>query len=99
MRKLCIHGHFYQPPRESPWSGMIEIQPSAAPFRDWNFRITEECYRANLHAPVLDERGVVREEINTYEHLSFNFGPTLMHWFARYAPDVLVGLRYADRAS
>lgn len=78
---------------------MIEIQPSAAPFRDWNFRITEECYRANLHAPVLDERGVVSEEINTYEHMSFNFGPTLMRWFARYAPDVLMGLRDADRAS
>ncbi len=99
MQHLCIHGHFYQPPRENPMTGIVALQESAAPFRDWNFRITAECYRANLYAPVLDGHGDVAEEINTYEHLSFNFGPTLMRWFARYAPDLLDGLRRADEAS
>ena len=53
---VCIHGHFYQPPRENPWLEAIEPQPSARPYRDWNERITAECYRPNTAARVVDSQ-------------------------------------------
>ena len=40
MRSVCVHGHFYQPSRVNPWTDLVEPQPSAAPFLDWNHRIT-----------------------------------------------------------
>ena len=43
-RFVCIHGHFYQPPRENAWLEVIEQQDSAYPFHDWNERISFECY-------------------------------------------------------
>src|SRR5512137_1257706 len=95
---LVIHGHFYQPPRENPWTGTIERQESAAPFHDWNARIAEECYLANAAARALDERGRIGDIVNTYEGLSFNFGPTLLSWLANAAPDFLRMLVAADRA-
>src|SRR4030081_3263394 len=76
--RLVIHGHFYQPPRENPWTEEVAAEPSAAPFHDWNERIAAECYRPNGWARVLDEHGRVRDIVNNYAHLSFNVGPTLM---------------------
>jgi len=84
MRYVCIHGHFYQPPRENPWTGRVPEQPSAAPFHDWNQRITAECYQPN--AP-------------NYERISFNFGPTLLRWFETEQPDLLHMLVEADRTA
>ena len=81
---LVIHGHFYQPPREDPWTGEVPEQPDAAPFHDWNERITAEAYRPNA------ERG-------TFEHLSFNVGPTLLSWLEAHAPDVYERILEADR--
>jgi alpha-amylase/alpha-mannosidase (GH57 family) len=98
-RALCLHGHFYQPPREHPWIGLVEPEPSALPYRDWNARITAECYAPNAAARVLDERGRLVDLVNTYEWTSFNFGPTLLAWLAPNAPDVLAALRRADAAS
>ncbi len=86
---LVIHGHFYQPPRENPWTGAIERQESAAPFHDWNARIAEECYLPNARARVLDEQGRIRDIVNNYERMSFNFGPTLLSWAAGASPDLL----------
>ena len=77
---LILHGHFYQPPRENPWTGLIPNQPSAAPFHDWNKRITQECYAANCYSRYLGAYGEILDISNNYEILSFNFGPTLMHW-------------------
>src|SRR3989304_2177463 len=77
-RYICIHGHFYQPPRENPWLEEIEIQKSAHPFHDWNERVTEECYEPNAHARILDHEGRLKDIINNYEHISFDFGPTLL---------------------
>ena len=99
MPRICIHGHFYQPPREDPWTGEIRPQPSASPFQDWNQRITAECYRANATARVLDGEGRVAERRRTYDHVSFNFGPTLMRWMTRHAPDVVRSLVDADHHS
>jgi hypothetical protein len=96
---LVIHGHFYQPPRENPWTGSIERQESAAPFHDWNARIAAECYEPNAHSRVLDEAGRILDIVNNYEQLSFNVGPTLLAWMAEAAPGVVEALRAADRAS
>jgi hypothetical protein len=96
---VCIHGHFYQPPRENPWLEAIEPQPSAHPYRDWNERITAECYRPNAAARVVDSAGTIIRIVDNYQRMSFNVGPTLMSWLEQHAPDVHAALVDADRAS
>lgn len=96
-RYVCIHGHFYQPPRESPWLDAIEGQESAAPFHDWNERITSECYRPNAFARVLDRRGRIDRLVNNYARISFNVGPTLMIWLAEHEREVHDAIIEADR--
>lgn len=98
-RFVCIHGHFYQPPRENPWLEAIETQDSAAPFHDWNERITAESYAPNAVARVLDDNGYVVALRNNYRDISFNFGPTLLSWLERARPDVYAALQAADHAS
>ncbi len=98
-RCICIHGHFYQPPREDPWTGMIEPQPSAAPFHNWNARITDECYRPNGESRILDANDRLEVLVNNYASISFNFGPTLLSWLEENAPDVYARIREADRDS
>jgi alpha-amylase/alpha-mannosidase (GH57 family) len=98
-RYVCIHGHFYQPPREHPWLETVEQQDGAYPFHDWNERITAECYAPNVHARVLDADGRIARLINTYGYLSFNVGPTLLSWLARAAQRTYAGILEADRAS
>ncbi|HSD86474.1 MAG TPA: DUF3536 domain-containing protein [Kofleriaceae bacterium] len=98
-RYICIHGHFYQPPRENPWLEAIEPQPSAHPYRDWNERITAECYRPNTAARVVDGQGQIIQIVDNYERMSFNVGPTLMSWLERHATDVHDSLIAADTAS
>ena len=96
---LCIHGHFYQPPRENPWINRIEYQPSASPYHDWNERITRECYGPNTRARLHDERGHILELINNYEYMSFNFGPTLLSWLEKARPWVYGQILAADELS
>ena len=96
---VCIHGHFYQPPRENPFTGEVPEQPSAAPWHDWNARITEESYAANARARILDGKGEVAKTINTYERISFDFGPTLLSWLAEGDPDTYHAVIAADAAS
>ena len=96
---VCIHGHFYQPPRENPWLEAIEPQSSAHPYRDWNERITAECYRPNMAARVIDSQGLIIRIVDNYQRMSFNVGPTLMSWLEQQAPDVHEALIAADRAS
>jgi len=104
-RSVVLHGHYYQPPREDPWLEQIERQPSAAPFHDWNERIERECYRAVVAARVLDpsagQRGAGRiaRVVNTLAYTSFDFGPTLLEWLERAAPDTYAAVLHADRAS
>ena len=95
---LTIHGHFYQPPRENPWTEEIDREPSAEPYHDWNERINEECYRANAFARILADDGRVVDILNNFAYLSFNFGPTLLSWLRAYAPDVYVRIRQGDAA-
>ncbi len=98
-RYLCIHGHFYQPPRENPWLETIEVQDSAYPFHDWNERITSECYEPNAFSRILDSDGYISQLTNNYSRISFNFGPTLLSWLERSSPSVYQALLDADKES
>ena len=96
---LCIHGHFYQPPREDPWLGRILVEPSAAPMRDWNERILRESYAPLAWARHLDERRRITELRNCYEWINFNVGPTLTQWLRREKPELLQRMIQGDRKS
>jgi alpha-amylase/alpha-mannosidase (GH57 family) len=93
----CIHGHFYQPPRENPWLEAIEVQDSAAPYHDWNARVTAECYHPNATSRILDGDGHVEEIVNNYERTSFDFGPTVLSWLEEHAPHTYARILRADR--
>lgn len=96
---LCIHGHFYQPPREDPWMDMVFPEGSAAPARNWNERICRESYGPLAYARRLDGGGRILELFNCYEWMSFNFGPTLLTWMESHAPDAYARILEADRKS
>jgi alpha-amylase/alpha-mannosidase (GH57 family) len=85
-RFVCIHGHFYQPPRENPWLETVETQDSAAPYHDWNERICAECYAPNGAARVVNDKNQITRIVNNYARISFNFGPTLLSWLRENAP-------------
>jgi len=74
--RLAVHGHFYQPSRIDPWTGLVPVEPSAAPFHNWNARVDAECYRPN------GERG-------NLAGMSWDLGPTLGGWLSREAPATL----------
>lgn len=96
---VCIHGHFYQPPRENPWLDEVLCEPSAAPYHDWNRRITRECYGPNSCARIPGPDGGIRTLVSNYEQMSFNFGPTLLSWLSRHDPWVYGRILEADRRS
>jgi alpha-amylase/alpha-mannosidase (GH57 family) len=96
---ICIHAHFYQPPRENPWLETIELQDSARPYHDWNERVTSECYATNAASRILDQQGRITRIVNNYAKISFNFGPTLLNWLEDHAPGVYRGVLEADRMS
>jgi alpha-amylase/alpha-mannosidase (GH57 family) len=96
---VCVHGHFYQPPRESPWLESIELQDSAYPYHDWNERISVECYAPNGVARILDSDGRIVQIRNNYERISFNFGPTLLAWMEENDPETYGAVLEADRRS
>lgn len=98
-RYICVHGHFYQPPRSNPWLETIELQDSAHPYHDWNERITAECYGPNTAARILDHHGRILQIVNNYAKMSFNFGPTLLAWLEHQAPAVYAAVLTADRES
>ncbi|HKV46582.1 MAG TPA: DUF3536 domain-containing protein [Candidatus Acidoferrales bacterium] len=99
MRYVCVHGHFYQPPRENPSLEAIELQDSAYPYHDWNERVTAECYAPNAIARLLDDKQRIVELVNNYAQISFNFGPTLLLWMEQKAPHVLNAIAQADKMS
>jgi len=96
---LCIHGHFYQPPRENPWLGIIEDQESAAPHRNWNERITSECYAPNANTQILNNQDQPIQMVNNYAQMSFNFGPTLLSWMEVASPETYQLILDADKES
>jgi hypothetical protein len=83
---LCVHGHFYQPPREDPITGKIPNEIGAAPYHNWNERIHAECYRPNA-------------KLGNFERISFNIGPTLSEWMIEYDPDTFRLIVDQDRAN
>jgi alpha-amylase/alpha-mannosidase (GH57 family) len=98
-RHVCIHGHFYQPPRGNPWLEEVELQDSAYPYHDWNERITAECYAPNTASRILDAERRIIDIVNNYAKISFNFGPTLLSWMEKKAPHVYGAIIEADRLS
>ncbi len=98
-RYICIHGHFYQPPREDPWLEAIEKEETAAPYHDWNERILTECYAPNSRSRILNENGQITGISNNYQKISFNFGPTLLSWMEEKGGITLKGIQQADRQS
>jgi alpha-amylase/alpha-mannosidase (GH57 family) len=98
-RYVCVHGHFYQPPRENPWLESIEVQDSAAPYHDWNDRITAECYAPNGASRITNTENEIIRIMNNYARMSFNFGPTLLSWLQDSAPRTYRMILDADRAS
>jgi alpha-amylase/alpha-mannosidase (GH57 family) len=98
-RYICIHGHFYQPPRDNPWLEAVEQQESAYPYHDWNERITAECYAPNGTSRILDGAGRITRIQNNYARMSYNFGPTLLAWMEERAPDAYRAVLEADRES
>ena len=96
---VCVHAHFYQPPREVPSTGLVPREPSAEPHHDWNQRITEQCYRPMAAARILASDGTTDRAVNLYSSLSFNVAPTLGMWLDRYAPDVMAAMIIGDRES
>ncbi|MBA4357929.1 MAG: glycoside hydrolase, partial [Desulfovibrio sp.] len=98
-KMLCIHGHFYQPPREDPWMDTIFPEGSAAPAKHWNERICDESYAPLAWARRTDGQGRITEIVNCYEWMSFNFGPTLLTWLERQAPDIYARVLEGDSKS
>jgi len=98
-RFICIHGHFYQPPRENPWLESVELQDSAYPHHDWNKKITAECYAPNSASRILDGEGGIVDLVNNYAKISFNFGPTLLSWMEKNEPELYRAILEADKES
>jgi alpha-amylase/alpha-mannosidase (GH57 family) len=98
-RFLCIHGHFYQPPRENAWLEAIELQDSAYPYHDWNERIMAECYAPNADSRILDANDHILQIVNNYANISFNFGPTLLAWLEKFARPLYDKVLSADEMS
>lgn len=96
---ICIHGHFYQPPRENAWLEVIEVQDSAHPYHDWNERISAECYGPNTASRILNENGAITDIVNNYSKISFNFGATLLSWMEQNDSETYQAILEADRVS
>ncbi|MHB1023447.1 MAG: DUF3536 domain-containing protein [Acidobacteriaceae bacterium] len=99
LRYICIHGHFYQPPRENPWLETVEVQDSAEPYHDWNDRITAECYAPNGASRIVNLQNQIIRIVNNYSRMSFNFGPTLLSWLKENAPRTYRMVLDADERS
>jgi alpha-amylase/alpha-mannosidase (GH57 family) len=96
---ICVHGHFYQPPRENPWLETVELQDSAMPYHDWNERICFECYAPNARARLLDGDGRIENIVSNYSRMSFNYGPTLLSWLKEFQPEIHQAIIEADKKS
>ncbi len=99
QRYVCVHGHFYQPPRENPWLETVEVQDSAAPYHDWNDRITAECYAPNGASRITNKQDEIIRIMNNYARMSYNFGPTLLSWLHDKAPRTYRMVLDADKFS
>ncbi|HBH03870.1 MAG TPA: glycoside hydrolase [Candidatus Rokubacteria bacterium] len=98
-RAVVVHGHFYQPPREHPWLEAVQVQDTAAPYHDWNERVTAECYAPNTAARRVDDAGRILDVVNNFEKISFDVGPTLFAWLARHRPELCAKIIEADWTS
>lgn len=83
-KAACIHGHYYQPARENPITGVIPREEGAYPYRNWNELIHDQCYRPNA-------------ELGNFEFISFDIGPTLVNWMISYDPATLARIVAQER--
>ena len=83
---LVVHGHFYQPPRLDPFTGTMPVDPTAAPARDWNERVSADCYRPNA-------------ELGNLGAMSWDLGPTLAGWLQAGDPIAYRGFVDGDRGA
>jgi alpha-amylase/alpha-mannosidase (GH57 family) len=97
IRCVCVHGHFYQPPRENAWLEEVEVQDSARPYHDWNERVTAECYAPNSASRILGPGDRIVDIVNNYGSISFDVGPTLLAWLEKSDPPVYRAILDADR--
>jgi len=97
--QIIIHGHFYQPPRENPETGIIQQQMENSEFLDWNENITQSCYKANAYSRFLNQFGNIKNISNNYSWISWNFGPTLLEWLKKNHPDIIYKLQISDKES
>ncbi len=81
---LCLYGHFYQPPRENPFTGDLPVEAGATPFANYNEKITAECYKPNA-------------EEGNFDYISYDLGPTLAAWLEQQHPDVYQRIISADQ--
>ncbi len=93
---ICIHGHYYQPPRENAWLEVVERQESAFPFHNWNARISAECYGPNGASRILNDERKIIDIVNNYTNISYNFGPTLLSWMEVHDKDAYEAVIMAD---
>jgi len=70
---LAVHGHFYQPAREDPFTGRVVRDPSAAPAHDWTDRVALESYAPNA-------------ELGNFERIGWDLGPTVARWMREHRP-------------
>jgi alpha-amylase/alpha-mannosidase (GH57 family) len=71
---FSVHGHFYQPSREDPYTGLIPDEPGSSPYANWNECIHDRCYRPNA-------------KLGNFRKISFDIGPTLLQWLEKYQPE------------
>jgi alpha-amylase/alpha-mannosidase (GH57 family) len=84
-RSFCIHGHFYQPSREDPLTGLIPDESGSEPYANWNERVNDRCYKPNAEA-------------GSFAKVSFNLGPTLVRWMEGYSQETIREIVASERS-
>lgn len=70
---LCVHGHFYQPPRGNPFrNDEMIVDPEAAPYGNINEKAAALSYTPNA-------------TLGNFELMSFSIGNALARWMQDYS--------------